>query len=104
DGLSKELGQSVVVENRAGAGGGIAASAVAKAKPDGYTLLVITNGMFAVNPLIYPKLPYDPKTNFVYVAMMANTPNIFAVSSKSPINSLPELIQMASANPEKLSF
>ena len=59
----------MVVENRGGAGGSIAASAVAKANPDGYTLLVITNGMYAVNPLIYKTLPYDPNKDFAYIAM-----------------------------------
>jgi tripartite-type tricarboxylate transporter receptor subunit TctC len=100
EGLSRELGQPVVVENRAGAGGGIAASVVAKARADGHTLLVITNGMFAVNPLIYPSLAYDPKKDFVYVAMLANTPTILAVSPGSPYGSLPDLMKAASAEKE----
>lgn len=104
EGLSKELGQPFVVENRPGAGGGIAASTVAKARPDGYTLLVITNGMFAVNPWIYPQLPYDPKKDFTYVAMLANTPNILAVSASSPYKSLDDLVKAAAADKDKLSF
>ncbi|WP_406625241.1 Bug family tripartite tricarboxylate transporter substrate binding protein [Acidovorax sp. SDU_ACID1] len=104
EGLSRELGQPVVVENRPGAGGGIAASAVAKARPDGYTLLVITNGMFAVNPWIYPKLPYDPKKDFTYVAMLAHTPNILAVSANSPYKSLGDLVKAAAGGKGKLSF
>lgn len=104
EGLSRELGQPVVVENRAGAGGGIAASVVAKARADGHTLLVITNGMFAVNPLIYPSLAYDPRKDFVYVAMLANTPTILAVSPGSPYGSLPDLVKAASAEKDKLSF
>lgn len=104
EGLSRELGQPVVVENRAGAGGGIAASVVAKARADGHTLLVITNGMFAVNPLIYPSLAYDPKRDFVYVAMLANTPTVLAVSPGSPYGSLPDLVKAASAEKDKLSF
>lgn len=104
EGLSRELGQPFIVENRPGAGGGIAASAVAKARPDGYTLLVITNGMFAVNPRIYPKLPYDPTKDFTYVGMLANTPNILAVNASSPYKSLNDLITAAAASKDKLSF
>lgn len=104
EGLSKELGQPVVVENRAGAGGAIAASSVAKSRPDGYTLLVITNGMYAVNPLIYAQLPYDPDKDFDYVAMLANTPTILAVGPDSPHQTLTELVEAAKARPESLSF
>ncbi|SAI00428.1 putattive exported protein [Bordetella trematum] len=104
EGLSKELGQPVVVENRAGAGGAIAASSVAKSRPDGYTLLVITNGMYAVNPLIYAQLPYDPNKDFDYVAMLANTPTILAVGPDSPHQTLTELVEAAKARPESLSF
>ena len=99
EGLTRELGQPVVVENRGGAGGSIAASAVAKANPDGYTLLVITNGMYAVNPLIYKTLPYDPNKDFAYIAMLANTPTVLAVSADSP--TLPDLIKAASAQPTR---
>ncbi len=104
EGLTRKLGQPVVVENRTGAGGGIAAGLVAKARPDGYTLLVITNGMYAVNPLIYPQLSYDPTKDFSYVAMLANTPTILAVGAGSPYTSLPALISAAAAGQEKLSF
>lgn len=104
EGLSRELGQPVVVENRAGAGGGIAAGVVAKSRPDGHTLLVITNGMFAVNPLIYPSLAYDPRKDFTYVAMLANTPTILAVHPDSPYGSLPELMKAAAAEKDRLSF
>lgn len=104
EGLSRKLGQPVVVENRAGAGGGIAAGVVAKARPDGYTLLVITNGMYAVNPLIYPQLSYDPNKDFSYVAMLANTPTILAVRADSPYTSLSALVKAAAAGHEQLSF
>lgn len=104
EGLTRQLGQPVIVENRTGAGGGIAAGMVAKARPDGYTLLVITNGMYAVNPLIYPQLSYDPKKDFTYVAMLANTPTILAVRADSPHGSLPALIRAAAAGQDKLSF
>lgn len=104
EGLTRELGQPVVVENRGGAGGSIAASAVAKANPDGYTLLVITNGMYAVNPLIYKTLPYDPNKDFAYIAMLANTPTVLAVSADSPHKTLPDLIKAASAQADKIAF
>lgn len=104
EGLTRELGQPVVVENRGGAGGSIAAGAVAKSPTDGYTLLVITNGMVAVNPLIYKKLPYDPNKDFTYVAMLANTPTVLAVGADSPYLSLPEVIKVASAQTDKIAF
>ncbi|OAE54104.1 ABC transporter substrate-binding protein [Achromobacter insolitus] len=104
EGLTRELGQPVVVENRGGAGGSIAAGAVAKSPADGYTLLVITNGMVAVNPLIYKKLPYDPNKDFTYVAMLANTPTVLAVGAESPYASLPDIIKAASAQADKIAF
>ncbi len=104
EGLTRELGQPVVVENRGGAGGSIAAGAVAKSPADGYTLLVITNGMVAVNPLIYKKLPYDPNRDFTYVAMLANTPTVLAVGADSPYPSLPEIIKAASVQADKIAF
>lgn len=104
EGLARELGQPVVVENRAGAGGSIAAGAVAKSAGDGYTLLVITNGMVAVNPLIYKTLPYDPNKDFTYVAMLANTPTVLAVGADSPYRSLPELVGAAAVQADKIAF
>lgn len=104
EGLTRELGQPVVVENRAGAGGSIAAGAVAKSSGDGYTLLVITNGMIAVNPLIYKTLPYDPNKDFAYVAMLANTPTVLAVGVGSPYKSLPELVSAAGVQADKIAF
>jgi tripartite-type tricarboxylate transporter receptor subunit TctC len=71
--LSKQLGQTVVVENRPGAGGAVAAGQVAKAASDGYTLMIMTNGMVAVNPLILGQLSYDPLNDFEYISMIANT-------------------------------
>lgn len=104
EGLTRELGQPVVVENRGGAGGSIAAGAVAKATPDGYTLLVVTNGIVAVNPLIYKKLPYDPNKDFTYVAMLANTPTVLAVGVDSPYPTLPDIINAAKAEADKIAF
>ncbi|RSE89987.1 tripartite tricarboxylate transporter substrate binding protein [Achromobacter denitrificans] len=104
EGLTRELGQPVVVENRGGAGGSIAAGAVAKSRADGYTLLVITNGMVAVNPLIYKTLPYDPNKDFTYIAMLANTPTVLAVGADSPYQSLQDVIRAASAQADKIAF
>ncbi|GFN26539.1 hypothetical protein ADE_22370 [Achromobacter denitrificans] len=104
EGLARELGQPVVVENRGGAGGSIAAGAVAKSRADGYTLLVITNGMVAVNPLIYKTLPYDPNKDFTYIAMLANTPTVLTVGADSPYQSLQDVIRAASAQADKIAF
>jgi tripartite-type tricarboxylate transporter receptor subunit TctC len=104
EGLTRELGQPVVVENRGGAGGSIAAGAVAKSRADGYTLLVITNGMVAVNPLIYKTLPYDPNKDFTYIAMLANTPTVLTVGADSPYQSLQDVIRAASAQADKIAF
>ena len=102
--LQQELGQSIVVENRPGAGGGIAASSVARAKPDGYTLMLITNGMVAVNPLINPSLNYDAFKDFDYVSMIASTPLVLVVPAASPVRSLQELLEQARGEPDSLAF
>jgi len=102
--LSKQLGQTVVVENRPGAGGAIAAAQVAKAASDGYTLMIITNGMVAVNPLIQGQLSYDPLNDFEYISMIANTPLVFVTSSDSAFKTLGELVKAASKEPGTVSF
>lgn len=104
EGLTRELGQPVVVENRGGAGGSIAAGAVAKSPADGYTLLVITNGMVAVNPLIHKQLNYDALKDFAYVSMIANTPLALVVPQSSPIQDLPALVARARSRPDAVSF
>jgi tripartite-type tricarboxylate transporter receptor subunit TctC len=81
--LEQTLGQPVVIENRGGAGGNIGADAVAKAPPDGYTLLVGTVGTHAINPSLYPKMPFDPIADFAPVAFLAAVPNIMVVSPKA---------------------
>src|SRR5215203_909383 len=83
DRLAKAFGHNFVIENRGGAGGNIGADAVAKAAPDGYTLLVGTVGTHAINPSLYPKMPFDPLTDFAPVAFAAAVPNIMVVSAKS---------------------
>ncbi|WP_406625244.1 Bug family tripartite tricarboxylate transporter substrate binding protein [Acidovorax sp. SDU_ACID1] len=102
--LQEELGQPVVVENKPGASGNIAAGLVARAKPDGYTLMVITNGMAAVNPLINKELNYNALKDFTYISMIANTPLVLVVSEKSPIRDLSALIAQAKQQRENVTF
>ncbi len=102
--LQAELGKPVVVENKPGAGGNIAADIVARAKPDGYTLMVITNGMVAVNPLIHKQLNYDALKDFAYVSMIANTPLALVVPEASPIQDLPALAARARSRPDAVSY
>lgn len=102
--LQAELGKPVVVENKPGAGGNIAADIVARAKPDGYTLMVITNGIVAVNPLIHKQLNYDALKDFAYISMIANTPLALVVPKNSQIQDFPALIARARSNPNAVSF
>jgi tripartite-type tricarboxylate transporter receptor subunit TctC len=100
--LSARLGQSVVVENRPGAGTTIALKAVAAADPDGYTLLLGSTGALAINPTLYKNLDFAPIRNLVPVAMLVTVPNMLAVASSVPATSVSELIAYAKANPGKL--
>ncbi|MGX6566610.1 Tripartite tricarboxylate transporter receptor protein [Cupriavidus necator] len=102
--LSEELGQPVIVENKPGAGGNIAAGLVARAKPDGYTLMLITNGIVAVNPLINKETSYNALKDFTYISMIANTPLVLAVSEKSPIRDLRSLVAQAKQQQGNLAF
>jgi tripartite-type tricarboxylate transporter receptor subunit TctC len=92
--MSESLGQPVVVENVVGASGNIATGRVAKAEPDGYTLLLHSSG-FAVNPALSSSAGYDPQKDFVPVAIIASQPNIIVVNAAFPARTLPELLQMA---------
>ena len=104
EGLSKPLGQSVIVENKAGAGGNIGSEFVANAKPDGYTILFGTSGPLAINVSLYKKLGYDPRTSFEPIARIGHLPNILVVNPKVPANNLQELIAYAKKNPTALTF
>jgi tripartite-type tricarboxylate transporter receptor subunit TctC len=104
DPLSKALGQPVVVENRPGAGGNIAAEVVAKSAPDGYTLLMGTNGPLAVSPALYKSLPYDPLRDFAPITLVGTAPNLIAVNPALGVASLRELVAKAKAEPGKLNF
>ena len=102
--LARALGQPVIVENRPGAGGNIAAEAVARAAPDGLTLLVGTNGPLAVSPALYKDLPYDPLRDFAPVTLVGTSPNLIAVNPSLGVTSLKALVEKAAAEPGKLNF
>lgn len=102
--LSSALGQPVVVDNRAGAGGVIGADMAAKAAPDGYTLFLGGVGSLAVNPHIVPKISYDALKDFAPVVLLASAPSVVAVNLKTPYKSLPEMTAFAKANPGRINF
>lgn len=101
--MSKSLGQSVVVENRLGAGGTVSAAYVAKAAPDGYTLLIHHNGM-ATAPALYSKLPYKPLTDFSFVGQVADVPMTLLGRHDLPANTLPELVSYIQKNQSKVNL
>lgn len=102
--LSETWHQQVIVENRPGAGGNIGADLVAKAAPDGYTLVMGTVGTHAINPSLYKKMPYDHVKDFAPVVLVAGVPNVLVVNPSLPVHSVQELIAYAKANPGKLNF
>jgi tripartite-type tricarboxylate transporter receptor subunit TctC len=102
--MTDVLKQQVIVENRAGAGGTIGSDLVAKAKPDGYTLLLGHTGTLAINPSLYPRLPYDARNAFVAVGPLASAPLLLVVPSASRIGSVEDLVAAAKAAPGKLTF
>ncbi len=104
DQLAKQLGQAFVVENRTGAGMLVGTTAVAKAAPDGYTLLVGLNGNMTVNPSLFAKLPYDPVADFVPVAMLATYPFLAVVNNDLPVKSIKELIALLKSQPGKIDY
>ena len=101
--LGDRLGQQIVVDNRAGAGGNIAAGMVAKAPPDGYTIMFGTPGPLANNKLMYKNLPFDPEQAFAPIVLIAKSPLIVAARNSLPFKSLEELKAYAAANPGKLN-
>jgi len=104
DKLGKELGQSVVVENRGGGGGSIGAAAISKANPDGYTIGVSTVSTHAVNAACNPKLGYDPISGFAPITNMARTPNVLTVNSKFPAQDFKQFLEQVKKNPGKLNY
>jgi tripartite-type tricarboxylate transporter receptor subunit TctC len=102
--LAQKLGQPVVVENRAGAGGNIGSDYVAKAPPDGYTLVGGTISSHSINVSLYPKMPYDPVRDFQPVALIGTLPNVLVVNASSPWKTMQDVIAAAKAKPGSVSF
>src|SRR5256886_9586065 len=103
DVVSRHWGQTVVVENRPGAGGVVASQALVTSPPDGYTLIVVASG-HATNPFLYSKIPYDTFKDFAPVSLLASSPNILLVRADSPFKTLADVIAAAKARPGSLSF
>jgi tripartite-type tricarboxylate transporter receptor subunit TctC len=101
--LQDKLKQSFVVDNKPGAGGNLGTEIVVRAPADGYTLIVNSVGPMAVNPTLYPKLPYDPLTDLIPIAQIANVPNVLVVHPSVPAKTLDEFVAHAKANPGKLN-
>jgi len=99
-----QLGQPIVVDNKAGAGGNIGADIVAKSPPDGYTLVIGTVGTHSINGALYPKMPYDMVKDFAPVGHIASAPNLLVVTNDLPVRTVAELVTYLKANPNKLSF
>jgi tripartite-type tricarboxylate transporter receptor subunit TctC len=104
DEMSKSLGQPVIVENRAGAGGNTGADAVAKSAPDGYTLLMSSAGILTANPHLYARMPFDAATAFIPVSNVAQMNMLVVVHPKVPAQSLKEFVALARKEPGKLNF
>lgn len=102
--MGEALGQPVVIENRPGAGGNIAADAVAHAAPDGYTLLMGNNSILATNEALYKKITYNPQKDFAPITLIGTQANILVINNDVPAKSLAELIALAKAQPGKLNF
>src|SRR6476659_6975947 len=103
DVVSRHWGQTVVIENRPGAGGVVASQALATSPPDGYTLIVVASG-HATNQFLYPRIPYDTFNDFAPISLLASSPNILLVRADSPFKTMADLIAAAKAKPGSLSF
>jgi tripartite-type tricarboxylate transporter receptor subunit TctC len=102
--LLKQLGQTVAVENKPGAGGNLGAAEVARAAPDGYTLLMTTSGIQAINPALYAKMPFDPNKDLVPVAALVSLNNVLVLHPSVPANSVKEVIALAKKDPGKWTY
>ena len=102
--LGEKIGQTVVVENRPGAGGTIGADAAAKSAADGYTLLLATSSTHSIGPAINPKIPYNAETDFTPIAYVASSPNVVVVPNTLPVKTMREFIDYARKNPGKLNY
>jgi len=104
DKMSEALGQSIVVENRGGAGGTIGTRAAAKAAPDGYTILLSYTGTFSIAPSAYANPGYDPRKDFAPIGMIGTAPNLLVVNAALPVRSMAELIKYAKAQPAPMQY
>ncbi len=104
DELAKAVGQNVVIDNRGGAGGGVGSEAVARAAPDGYTLLMGTIGTHSINPAVYSKINYDPINDFAPIIQFGTAPNVLVVNPDLPVKNVKELIAYIKANPGKVNY
>ena len=102
--MQEALGQPVVVENRAGAGGNVAADAVAKSPADGYTLLISTNAAVATNKVLYDNLPYDPERDLATISLLATAPQALVTHTSVPVKTFKEFIDYARRNPGRMSY
>jgi tripartite-type tricarboxylate transporter receptor subunit TctC len=102
--LSELVGKPVLIENRSGANGAIGATTVKLAKPDGYTLLVGSIGVYAINPALYKNLKYDPLKDFDLLSVVVRTPNVLVTSPQFPVKTVAELITYLKENPNKVTF
>ncbi|SPA41215.1 BugT protein [Cupriavidus taiwanensis] len=103
-GMGKELGQPVVVDNRTGAGGNIASAELARARPDGYTLMATTPGQLVVNPLTQKAIGFDPGTRFTLISLVNEGPFVFVVPANSRFQSVPQLVAWGKTNGSKLTY
>ncbi|OWS69054.1 Bug family tripartite tricarboxylate transporter substrate binding protein [Polynucleobacter campilacus] len=102
--MGEILGQSVIVENKSGAAGTIAADQIAKANPDGYTLLVGHSNSNAIAPFVLTNVPYNPATDFTPITYLGYVPNVLVVKSSLPVNSVAQLISLAKSNPGQMTY
>ena len=104
DYLGRDLKQTIVIENRAGAQGAIGAEMAARSEPDGYTLFFSAASVFVLNPLLYKKLSYDPAKDFRILAVVTDQPSILEITPSVPARTVAELVAYAKQNPGKLNF
>jgi tripartite-type tricarboxylate transporter receptor subunit TctC len=102
--MQSTIGQSVVIDNRAGANGSLGATAMKQAQPDGYTLLVGSIGVFAINPVLYKNIRYEPLKDFDLLSVLVRTPNVLVVTPSFPAKNVSELVAHLKQNPDKVSF
>ncbi|HSQ03819.1 MAG TPA: tripartite tricarboxylate transporter substrate-binding protein, partial [Burkholderiales bacterium] len=102
--LSETLGWQIVVDNKPGAGGNIGVDLAAKSAPDGYTLVMGQTSNLAINPTLYPRLPYNPLKDFAPITLVSSVPIALTVSARSPYNTLADFVAAAKAKPDQITF